>query len=623
MSDAAPTSDTPRSPGQLIAGKYRVLRLIGTRRHGYGVGGRARRRSERASPSSSSSLSSRSQPEARARFEIEARAAAKLKTKHAVHVYDYGVTPEGLPYIVMEFLEGESLSDAIIGRGPLPAGRGGAHHRRRRRARSRRPTRRASSTAISSPTTSSSRRATSRSRGCRTWSSSSTSGSPRSSRSRRTGRGRSASMGGPTREGTVIGTPNFMAPEQLAIGGAPGPLTDLWSLGACTFAAMTGRLPFEGDVLGDIVLKVCASPMPAPSQINPDVPPGFDAWFARACSRDPPKRFQTAEELAQALAGVCGIGRIRMATLDEDQVQYVMRPTRDVPSTSRLAAAGRDVAADRAAGGPRPRDRDDGRRPRLPGLARALVARVPPRNPRNRPRQRKRPSMVRDDERKARLVDIPVVCGLPDVPGIVAAMRLSPGLAVHLRGLADELLVKNLPGATLTRSGRELLATAVSAANDCFYCMDSHGAFASEATPSDPTRPDSRPSSMASSWQLRRRRTENRRRAARHRSHRAAEPSRVDARGPRLCAGSGRHDEDNAARAALDRVGVLHVQPNGRRPYAAKTPATRTPTAPVQPKSRSTGTVIPGSSRSPARPRPEAPSSTQAPKPFRRSAVLP
>jgi hypothetical protein len=88
---------------------------------------------------------------------------------------------------------------------------------------------------------------------------------------------------------------------------------------------MTGRLPFEGDVLGDIVLKVCASPMPAPSKVHANVPPGFDAWFARACSRDPAKRFHTPDELAQALASVCGLERIRMATLDEDQVQYVMR----------------------------------------------------------------------------------------------------------------------------------------------------------------------------------------------------------------------------------------------------------------------------------------------------------
>ena len=88
--------------------------------------------------------------------------------------------------------------------------------------------------------------------------------------------------------------------------------------------------------------------------------------------------------------------------------------------------------------------------------------------------------MVRNDEREARSAEVPIVGGLPDVPGIVAAMRLSPGLATHLRGLADELLVRDMPGATLTRAERELLATAVSAANDCFYCMDSHGAFAGE-----------------------------------------------------------------------------------------------------------------------------------------------
>jgi uncharacterized peroxidase-related enzyme len=86
--------------------------------------------------------------------------------------------------------------------------------------------------------------------------------------------------------------------------------------------------------------------------------------------------------------------------------------------------------------------------------------------------------MTRDDERLERAREDPIVGGLPDVPGILAAIRLTPGLGVHLRGLADELLVNDFPGATLERAEREMLATAVSAANDCFYCMDSHGAFA-------------------------------------------------------------------------------------------------------------------------------------------------
>jgi uncharacterized peroxidase-related enzyme len=86
--------------------------------------------------------------------------------------------------------------------------------------------------------------------------------------------------------------------------------------------------------------------------------------------------------------------------------------------------------------------------------------------------------MARDQERLERAREEPIVRGLPDAPGILTAIRLTPNLGVHLRGLADELLVNDFPGATLVRAEREMLATAVSAANDCFYCMDSHGAHA-------------------------------------------------------------------------------------------------------------------------------------------------
>jgi uncharacterized peroxidase-related enzyme len=86
--------------------------------------------------------------------------------------------------------------------------------------------------------------------------------------------------------------------------------------------------------------------------------------------------------------------------------------------------------------------------------------------------------MARDEERLERSQAELIVGGLPDAPGILAAIRLTPGLGIHLRGLADELLVNDFPGTTLVRAEREMLATAVSAGNDCFYCMDSHGAFA-------------------------------------------------------------------------------------------------------------------------------------------------
>ena len=62
--------------------------------------------------------------------------------------------------------------------------------------------------------------------------------------------------------------------------------------------------------------------------------------------------------------------------------------------------------------------------------------------------------MARDDERLDRSREEPIVGSLPEVPGIGVAMRLTPGLGVHLRGLADEVLVHDLPGATLVRAER-------------------------------------------------------------------------------------------------------------------------------------------------------------------------
>jgi serine/threonine protein kinase len=329
MIETTSASDIPSLAGSIVAGKYRVLKVIGsggmgTVWEGVHVVLGTRVAIKFIKPRFSD------QAEARARFEIEARAAAKLKTKHAVHVYDYGVSPEGLPYIVMEFLEGESLSDAVITRGPLAPSEVAQIIGQAARALSR-----AHAAGVVhrdlKPDNIFLARTDDDVEGLPYVVKLVDFGIAKMFDEPEDGHGSRppSPMGGPTREGTVIGTPNFMAPEQLTVGGAPGPLTDLWSLGACTFAAMTGRLPFEGDVLGDIVLKVCASPMPAPSKINPGVPPGFDAWFARACSRDPTRRFQTPDELAQALAGVCGMGRIRMATLDEDQIQYVMRPKVD------------------------------------------------------------------------------------------------------------------------------------------------------------------------------------------------------------------------------------------------------------------------------------------------------
>jgi AhpD family alkylhydroperoxidase len=85
---------------------------------------------------------------------------------------------------------------------------------------------------------------------------------------------------------------------------------------------------------------------------------------------------------------------------------------------------------------------------------------------------------ARNQERQARAAEAPIVGDLPDFPGILAAIMISPDLAAPLRDLADALLVRHYLNSTVTRAERELIATAVSAGNDCFYCMDTHGSFA-------------------------------------------------------------------------------------------------------------------------------------------------
>ncbi|CAN5580142.1 hypothetical protein BH09MYX1_BH09MYX1_56860 [soil metagenome] len=318
--------DSPTLEGTLVSGKYRVGRLIGSGGMGTvwdgvheGLGTRVAIKFIKPAHAQAA--------DARKRFEIEARAAAKLQSAHAVQVFDYGVTEGGLPYIVMEYLEGESLSDALIRRGPFPA-----QEVARMIGQAARALAKAHAAGIVHRDLKPDNIFLSKSGEEGTEEDD----LPYTVKLFDFGIAKmfdepiradvkANPMGGPTQEGAVIGTPNFMAPEQLTVGGNPNALTDLWSLGACTFASMTARIPFEGEVLGDIVLKVCAAPMPVPSKYIADVPQGFDAWFARACNRDPTKRFQTADDLSTALANVCGVGKVRVATMNEDQVQYQLR----------------------------------------------------------------------------------------------------------------------------------------------------------------------------------------------------------------------------------------------------------------------------------------------------------
>src|SRR5262249_25825805 len=109
--------------------------------------------------------------------------------------------------------------------------------------------------------------------------------------------------GSKTRTGALLGTPYYMSPEQAQGTRVIDFRSDLWALAVITFECLAGKRPFDSEALGDLLLKICAAPVPVPSQHGILVP-GFDGWFAKATAREPNDRFQTASEMAKAFTQI-------------------------------------------------------------------------------------------------------------------------------------------------------------------------------------------------------------------------------------------------------------------------------------------------------------------------------
>ena len=105
-----------------------------------------------------------------------------------------------------------------------------------------------------------------------------------------------------TREGAVFGTPAYMSPEQVKGQGSVDHRADLWALGCMTYECLIGRPVWNTDQgVAMTFAAIATGIMPVPSQMRPGLPPAFDEWFRRALDRDPDRRFQTANELGDAL----------------------------------------------------------------------------------------------------------------------------------------------------------------------------------------------------------------------------------------------------------------------------------------------------------------------------------
>ncbi|HMF08051.1 MAG TPA: protein kinase, partial [Thermoanaerobaculia bacterium] len=108
---------------------------------------------------------------------------------------------------------------------------------------------------------------------------------------------------GMTATGTVVGTPDYMSPEQ-ARGVALDFRSDIYSTGVVLYEVFTGFLPFEGDTPLAVVLKHVQEKPPAPQSKNPRIDPRIAAIVLRCLQKDPADRYQTVNELYEALTTV-------------------------------------------------------------------------------------------------------------------------------------------------------------------------------------------------------------------------------------------------------------------------------------------------------------------------------
>ena len=106
-----------------------------------------------------------------------------------------------------------------------------------------------------------------------------------------------------TASGMVIGTPNFMSPEQCG-GSKVGPQSDQYSLGILGFQMLTGQLPFEADSIMGIIQHHYMTPPPDIRQVRDDVPPELMEVIARALAKKPDERFATTHDMAEALENI-------------------------------------------------------------------------------------------------------------------------------------------------------------------------------------------------------------------------------------------------------------------------------------------------------------------------------
>jgi eukaryotic-like serine/threonine-protein kinase len=230
-------------------------------------------------------------PRSLARFEREVRLTAALSHPNTVEIYDYGRTDKGTYYYVMEYLPGMSLAELVARHGPLPPGRVVYLLRQISQAL------------------------------CEAHAAGLIHRDIKPSNifvSRRGGMHDVAKLldfglvlpmartGAPhlSGEGQLLGTPQFMSPEQATAGGAIDERSDIYSLGAVAYFLLTGRPPFDGEDGIEVLTALARDPVVPPSLVDARIPQDLERVVLRCLAKDAADRFPDSESLESAL-GAC------------------------------------------------------------------------------------------------------------------------------------------------------------------------------------------------------------------------------------------------------------------------------------------------------------------------------
>ncbi|HYQ43650.1 MAG TPA: serine/threonine-protein kinase [Polyangiaceae bacterium] len=284
--DATPLQDAPDDEdpivGQLLDGSYEVLRVIGEGGMGRVYEARHTRLHTKRFAVKMLHHELARQPEVVMRFQREAEAASVLTHPNVVGVYDVNTSADGRPYIVAELLQGEDLGSYLDRLGRLPTVEAvhivrqvchalGAAHAQGIVHRDVKP----ENVFLAGPNA--------------------------TVKVLDFGISKAESSDGLTKTGTVMGTPDYMAPEQ-ARGDRVDARADIYAAGAILYRALTGHKPFEGSDAMAILTAVLTQEPERPSTLNPKIPLSLELVVQQTMAKSPSERFATMDALEQALA---------------------------------------------------------------------------------------------------------------------------------------------------------------------------------------------------------------------------------------------------------------------------------------------------------------------------------